>query len=409
MAVHYPIAHPFVDPVEHHINYTFDRLIILLNKRRVELLKYVRDTREDKRAAERERLETVSQLTATQEQLHIDLRQDNLQPYKMRWIGKLECKKRETQLNIPVEVQFQLKCVPRELERSISRLGEIVELPVYVPHYATCHTPVVATGKRGRAPGELYYPEGVAIHDETHQIFVVNRLNHRVEIFSETGEFLYQLGVEELSVAWGIAIHGDSVYVSCWNDDTVSKFSLTEMCRVRRIGGKGSNNGQFSGPFQLTTDLIGRVFIADTYNDRICIHDPDLNHLRNITLPSMSRPLDVKVSRDRLYVLCPYNNPCMHVLTLEGVKLHSLITCGEGMDVLEPYFFCFDPLNNFVLSDLKSHSIRVFSPEGNLLHTIGREGHQPGMFSYPRGVAITPNGRLVSVSMNENCSLQIFY
>ena len=132
-----------------------------------------------------------------------------------------------------------------EIERSISRLGEIVELPVYVPHYATCHTPIVATGKRGSAPGELYHPFGVAIHDETHQIFVANQFCDRVEIFSETGEFLYQLGVRQLSFPRGIAIHGDSVYVSCWVDNTVCKFSLTEMCLARRIGGEGSNNGQF--------------------------------------------------------------------------------------------------------------------------------------------------------------------
>ena len=181
------------------------------------------------------------------------------------------------------------------------------------------------------------------------------------------------------------------------------------MCRVRRIGGRGSNNGQFDDPCQLITDPIGCVFIADSNNDRICIHDPDLNHLRNITLQSMSQPSDVKVSRDRLYVLFPYDNPCLLVLTLEGDKLHSLITCGEGMDVLRSFFFCLDPLNNFVLSDIKSHSIRVFSPEGNLLHTIGREGHQQGMFSEPAGVAVTPNGRLVCVSENENYGLQIFF
>ena len=243
----------------------------------------------------------------------------------MRWIGKLECEKRETQLNIPVEVQFQLKCVTRELERSISCLGEIVELPVYVPHYATCHTPVVATGKKGRTPGELYYPSGIAIHEETHQIFVGNYGCGIVEIFSETGEFISQLGVGQLSDPYGIAIHGDSLYVSCWGDGTVSKFSLTEMCLVRRIEGKESNNGQFKQPSQLTTDPIGRVFIADRDNDRICIHDPDLNHLRNITHPSMSQPWDVKVSRNLMYVLCPDDNPCMLVLTLEGDMLHSLI------------------------------------------------------------------------------------
>ena len=177
------------------------------------------------------------------------------------------------------------------------------------------------------------------------------------------------------------------------------------MWRVRRIGGEGSDNEQFNFPRQLTTDSIGRVFIADSDNDRICIHDPDLNHLRNITHESMSQPSDVKVSRDRLYVLCPYNNPCMLVLTLEGDKLHSLITRGE---MSYPQFFCLDPLNNFVISSNRSHSIRVFSPEGNLLHTIGREGHQPGMFYHPHGIAVTPNRRLVCVSENRNYGLQIF-
>ena len=79
------------------------------------------------------------------------------------------------------------------------------------------------------------------------------------------------------------------------------------------------------------------------------------------------------------------------------------------MDVFHPFFFCFDPLNNFVISEDNFHSIRIFSSEGNLLHTIGREGHQPGMFDHPQGVAITPNGKLVCVSFNQNYSLQIFY
>ena len=404
MAEHYPTAPQVADPVERVINDTIDRLIWLLNVRRAELLDLVRE----KRAAEEMRLEMIQQLTDGQEVLHEELRQNIIQPLKDRLIRKLECKKRETILDTLGETRSELKCDTRELETIIFRLGEIEQVPVYVPHYATCHTSVVATGDLGTDPGELLLPPGVAIHDETHQIFVANLLNDRVEIFSEMGEFFHQLGVGQLSDPWGIATHGDSVYVSCIGDDTVSKFSLTELCLVRRIGGEGSNNGQFDYPHQLTTDPIGRVFIADTDNNRICIHDPDLNHLRNITHPSMSRPYDVKVSRDRLYVLCTDNNPCLHVLTLEGDKLHSLITRGEGMDVLGSDFFCFDPLNNFVLSDHKSHSIRVFSPEGNLLHTIGREGCQQGMFYLPRGVAVTPNGRIVCVSRNKNYGLQIF-
>ena len=348
-----PTVPKVVDSVESDINDTIDDLIRLLNVRRSELLDLVRE----KRGAEILREEMIKQLTAVQGQFHLDLRQDILQPFKNIIIRKMECMKREMILNTPVESRFELKCDTRDLERSISRLGEIVEVPVNVPRYTTCHTSVVATGKQGEAPGELFLPEGVAIHEETHQIFVANYGNCRVEIFSETGEFISQLGVGQLSRPFGIAIHGDNLYFSCPGDDTVSQFSLIEMCHVRRIGGEGSSNGQFDFPRQLTTDLIGRVFMADYYNDRICVHDPDLNHLLNVTHPSMSRPSDVKVSRDSLYVLSPSNSPCMLVLTLEGDMLHSLMTCGEGMDVLIPYFFCLDPLNNFLLSDLNSHSI----------------------------------------------------
>ena len=201
---------------------------------------------------------------------------------------------------------------------------EIVEEPIVdLPRHDTFHSSIVATGQRGSDPGELYHPRGVAIHEETHQIFVANSFNGKVEIFSETGEFLYQLGVGPLSRPWGIATHGDSVYVSSASIHTVSKFSLTEMYCVRRIGGRGSDNGQFILPRQLTTDHIGRVFIADDGNNRICIHDPDLNHLRNITHESIFRPSDVKVSGNRLYVLIPDKNPCLVVLTLEGDTNHT--------------------------------------------------------------------------------------
>ena len=295
------------------------------------------------------------------------------------------CFRTTSQIVDPVETQFE-------------------HVPVGVPDYNKFQTATIVTGKEGRAPGELHWPYGVAIEEATHHIFVANYSNDRVEIFSETAEYIYQLGVGQLTTPRGIAIHGDSVYVCC-SSHAVVKFSLTDMSLVRKIGSYGPRKEQFHHPNQLTTDPIGRVFIADTENYRICVYDTNLNHLRNITHESMLQPYDVKISRDRIYVLCPYNNPCMHVLTLEGDKLHSLITCGRRMDVLNPWFFCIDPLNNFVLSDYETDSIRVFSPEGKLLHTIGRDGYRTEIFY--KGVAITPNGRLVCVLSNENYKLHI--
>ena len=107
----------------------------------------------------------------------------------------MECVKRGTILNTPVESRSELKCDTRNLERSISRLREIVEVPVNVPRYTTYNTPVVATGKEFEASGELFLLQGVAIHEETYQIFVANYGGDGVEIFSETGGFICQLDV----------------------------------------------------------------------------------------------------------------------------------------------------------------------------------------------------------------------
>ena len=44
-------------------------------------------------------------------------------------------------------------CDTRELG---SHLGEIEFVPLRVARYATCHTSIIATGERDRAPGELF-------------------------------------------------------------------------------------------------------------------------------------------------------------------------------------------------------------------------------------------------------------
>ena len=102
----------------------------------------------------------------------------------------------------PIESLSKQKFDTRDVETSISHLGKIVEVPVNVPRYGTRHVSIVAPGKQGSAPGELDHPRGAAINEDTHQIFVANDDNHRVEKFSETGEFISKRGVGQLCEPW---------------------------------------------------------------------------------------------------------------------------------------------------------------------------------------------------------------
>ena len=123
-----------------------------------------------------------------------------------------------------------------QIAQEETKRTSLKQMSVCVPHYATSYSCVVATIEKSRAPGELNTPSGVAIHKDTHHIFVANQFKYKVEVDSEMGEFLYQLNVKLLPDPCGIATYGDSLYISCLGDHTVSRFSLSEMCRVRRIG-----------------------------------------------------------------------------------------------------------------------------------------------------------------------------
>ena len=406
MAARYPIPPQAADSVETHINRTIDGLIALLNLRRAQLLVQLREAREEKRAAAVARQEMETQLNTARTALQTHLKENPLQSLQARMVSELEQKLQDLRTNIPTDKKLRLQCDTRDLDMSITCLGEIVQVPVGLPNYGIFHLPTVATGKCGSAPGELNFPRGVAINKATNQIFVVNGGNDTVEIFSETGEHLNLLGKGQLHRPWGLTIHENSLFISCIGSHTITEFSLIDFSLVKKIGKWGSKKGEFKGPTQLTTDPNDHLFIIDSRNYRICVFDTNLSHIRNITHQLIPAPSDIKVSHDRLYVLCQQTNPCMQVLSLEGDMLDSIIKNGEGKDVLFPSFFCFDINNNFVISN--THSILVFSSAGNLLHTIGREGHEQGMFYEPRGIAITPNGKLVCVSNNKNFGLQIF-
>ena len=365
--------------------------------------------REERKVTETARLQMVKQITEAHASLQDQLKANSLQLMQGRIAKQMEQKLHELQTITPDETELKLRCDTKYIETAILHLGDIVEEQSVVPKYDTFQLPKHVVGKRGIRPGRLASPYGVAIHEENNQIFVADSENDRVGIFSDVGEYLGQMCASQLIYPYGIAIHADNMYISSSVNHTVSRYSLTDMSLVKKVGGIGPTNGQFNEPRQITTDPTGRVFITDKCNFRICIYDRDLRHFNNIRHQSISDPYDVKVSGDHLYVLCPFDNPYIHVFTLDGEKLHSLITPGPGMRLLKPLFFCMDKLNNFVLSDRDSDLIRVFSLKGNLLHTIGGEGQGQGMLKRPQGVALTPNGKLVCVSHNNDHCLRIFY
>ena len=298
---------------------------------------------------------------------------------------------------------------------AVANIPQTVD-PAETQNYFFDH--LIACIKKGRAPGELWYPHGFAIDSNSNQIYVAegnlgeNNIA-RVSIFSETGEFLNTFSHPDMKEPYGIAIHTDNVYVTDRKEHSVFHFNVEAHFRlVARIGCRGSGIGQFNWPIQLAVSTNGDVFVADYHNNRVQILDCNLHYQRHLSLHSLTQPRDIKLTQDEVYILCRRfqflpSSPCIKVFSYSGVLIRSLIMCGPDCDARFPSFFCLDANSNFLISDCSQ--IKIFSKEGTLLHTLGEDGHGVGMFQNFGGIALTENRKLIVVSQNRMYSLQIFY
>ena len=229
----------------------------------------------------------------------------------------------------------------------------------------------------------------------------------RVSIYSERGDFLNSFTHVRMVCPWGIAFHRNNVYVTDIGAHGVFHFKIeADIHPVAALLGQGSTDGMFNNPRQLTVSDNGDLYIADSLNHRIQIVDESLNFKHSITHESMRYPCDVKLTAEEVYILSESDSPCMYIFSHAGDKLRSIITHDAGMQVNKAWFFCLDKEKNFIFCDDEDHCIKVFSPNGALLHTIG-QFLDSGPLLNPLGIALM-NLKLVVVAPFDEFQLQIF-
>ena len=401
---------PLVDPIEIQIHLHFNQMVYCVNQRREAVLTMYRDLRQeiDSRPLVRARREL--ELTALRTETDNAIQINQLHEFQLKLLSEIDLELAEIRTPHPVtRVVFRSEStVP--LEQLIAQLGEVLEEEVpTVPDYQAMR-PVVAVGKEGSSPGGLYCPLAVAI-DSNDRLFIAewNYSSHAcISVFSVKGEFLTSFSHQDMSVPHAVAIHGDNLYVTDTSVHSIFHFKIaTDFPLIAKRGSEGQQIGKFNSPRNLAVSNNGDVYVTDRYNHRVQIFDNSLLHPRSLTQQLIEQPKDIKLTADEVYVLCE-DNPCVHVFSHAGERLRSLISRGDQMQVTDPSFFCLDSAENIIISDFVSHRIKIFTKAGNLITTLGEEGHQPGMFLFPSGLALTKELSLVVASRNENFCLQIF-
>jgi streptogramin lyase len=202
-------------------------------------------------------------------------------------------------------------------------------------------------------------PKDVAIAPDN-DVYVVDRTNHRVQIFNSNGFYLATLGSfgsgnNQFDTPEGIAIDDDSnIYVADTFNHRVQIFDSNRLYQdtLGVTGVPGSDDAHFSYPSSVAVDDAGRIYVADSDNARVQVFDKDGNYQRTIGETGVW-------------------------------DLDHLHFSNEISDV------AVDSHNHVFVADVWGNRIQVFDAQGNYLTTIGGSwGSNTSQFRNAFSVAI---------------------
>lgn len=263
---------------------------------------------------------------------------------------------------------------------------------------------------------EMKEPVAVAV-DLQNRIYVLDADMHKIRIFDHDGKQLDQFGsegkgTEGFDEPQGLAVdsHG-GIYVADTGNYKLKKFDPRGRL-VASVGCEGDGPGQFRKPAGLAVNDEGRVFVVDTDKKSLQVFSSELNGKQ--LLPA-SPPVAVKFAKavpaqvDALTVGKKVWAITGDTITRLGDRGGpSIGTRGSKPGMLRnPRGIAIDPAGNFWVVDTGNNRLQKFSPEGNLLHVIGRPGSGEGEFRSPSSVAVSSKGNLY-VADTGNERVQVF-
>jgi len=197
----------------------------------------------------------------------------------------------------------------------------------------------------------------------------------------------------------GIAVSDDGqrVYVSDIMQHAVFFFDFGKK-RFAKIFPVASPGG-------VALDSKENLYVVLTLDRRIEVYGPDQKKIRDITDPSVERPVGIAIdnARGKIYLVDTGNakttNYTVKVFNMDG-KLIGQIGGGQGSNpgqFVYPTYACVDSAGNLYVTDSFNARVQKFDADGKYLMTIGKHGDAWGMFDKPKGVAVDSFGNVYVV------------
>ncbi len=290
---------------------------------------------------------------------------------------------------------------------------------------------LLSFGSEGSGIGQLDQPRGIAV-DSKGQIFIADNRNSRVQVFQASGNNKPVLSPATTRPAYvdvSRVINAERAIIDLdYSEPNKTLYALSDknnhlividtMNKV--VGRKGKKSGEFSSPGAVHVDSNGKVYVADSRNNRIQVFSSSGDFEfkfgeRGNKTGRFDQPGGVAVNSDDKIVVADTKNNRIELFNDQGIFLDSFGTKSPtGKDMVAPGGTFLGPLDLDVDSqgklyvlDQLNNRIQVFDERGMFLWELGRAGDLAGEFNQPVDISVDSEG-YIYVADKGNNRVQIF-
>ena len=228
-----------------------------------------------------------------------------------------------------------------------------------------------------------------------------------VYLFSKDGALVGSIGK-------GVLGHGlldgaafdvkGNVWVTELDNHKVVK--LSQSGRHQTIQRDSSERNCFNHPSGVSVSTEGLIYTCDCGNHRVTVHDEAGEFLFAFGSQGngpgcFDEPCDVTFDSDGLVYVTDIGNKSICVWSKEGTFKRDFKT------KYAPSYLAATSDNHLVITSYWSHTVMVYTLDGELVHEFGWKGSYPGMINGPCGICVDADG-LVYVAEHFNNRVQIF-
>ena len=299
----------------------------------------------------------------------------------------------------------------------------------YQEVYGITYQSTIGAGHFGSDNSTFNSPSGVAV-DPSGKIYVSDEDNHRIQIFNSAKTYLSTIGVtgvsspsDSLHLKFPDGVTVDSsgkIYVADTDNQRIQIFNSVGIL-IKTIGITGisvHNNTGFSFPSGVAVDSSGNIYVADTNNHRIQIFNSAWSWIKTIGITGhfgsnsseFNSPDGVAVdSSGNIYVADTGNQ---RIQIFNSAKTYQSTIGGSGPGNTQfnsPSGVTVDSSGKIYVADTGNQRIQIFNSAGECQSTIGTGhiGSDNSTFNSPSSVAVDSSGNIY-VADSFNYRVQIF-